>query len=287
MKIVLSLLIVLSMSLMGTGCAKAQSLPSNSLYLEVCINQCGGVSQSFGFPTYEKELLSQYSREEVDKYKSDLKREIEVNVYNNYYLKYFMNYIQNPIEGYEIGGELVSFVPPSYEGGRIVMEFNFLDSIAWRIYNNKGNEGKEEGVSNDSSSWVIKEQTSKEFPFNCKDSEGRYYGEYYSNVIKQTLTNCFPDYQFEKGIEFEYRYITPYKKVKSNADIRDTATEGYVHSWSLNEENFSQDKIISIWINQANKGIWYLTSLIVFLGISTLLFSCVYLKNKKKLEKSK
>ena len=256
----LSMIIV---SLMVMGCVKTQTLPLNSFYFEMKTTVNGEIAQSLAFPTFSEELKSKYSENKVKEYEQALCTEIYNKVFSNFYLKYWMRYIEQT-ENNTMGMDEISFVRPYLDENRIIFSIQYNNVNAWRIYNGGEEQEKEEGGIE-----FIKEiESSSSFPFSQKNSEGESVANIYKSILNNIIKQVFPMEDISHfEYSFEYRYITPYEKINSNADVVKNSSEGVIHSWEMNSEIVNQDREIKNWAIEANTGWWYLFFLI---GIKNL-----------------
>lgn len=262
-------IIFVMMSLMVCGCSKSSTLPSNSFSLQTKLNVYGGMSQTITFPTLFQDLKKLYDEPEIDDYLGSLESSIESEIYNNLYLKYWLKYLEDPNKDFIIGGDYVNFERPSINEQKTEISFslNFSNSAAWRYYNSQG-EKESEDENDDGFYFLSKTETKTNFPFSEETASS------YLNVLTNTLNQSFLDFDLNKlNLSFSYHYITPYSKLRSNADVLSSDQEGYRHVWVQKQEELKNQKEIKIWINTVNKGAWYL----LVLGITTLLLAIILL----------
>lgn len=273
---------LLSLSLMFFGCSKQETLSSNSFLICVQNDVSGGISQKIEIPTLKDEILKQNSSEKFENYLSVLSNNVEQKLYNNYYLKYWLRYLESPNKNYIIGGENVKFLRPqiSEDKNKIYFSLNFLTADAWKFYSQ--NISTTTKKRDEKIFFLKKVESESAFPFD--DIELRnYYFDVLSNAIKTSEVEINLS---DTKIFFSYGYITPYGKIKSNADQKFETQNGYVHIWQK-DQNSITNKEIKIWVNNINYGLWYLIVFVIFFVISTVWFSIFYIKAKTKQKNSK
>lgn len=273
-------IIVLVFSLMAFGCSLG-TLPSNSFSLKTTISVYGGVKQEITFPTL-KEYLQDLDTETTNSYLQKLESEINDKVYTSFYLKYWLKYMEEQNNEYIIGGKNVQFTKPklSEDEKSISFSLNFVTRAAWDYYTKEDDDESDEDPSGDYQNIFLTHTQSKgAFPFT------REIADQYLEVVVGVIQTYLPDFDVDgKNINFAYIYQTPYQKIKSNADIKGENSEGYYHAWAQSNKNIGSEKQIAIWINEANKGWWYLSVLGVTLVLGGIIFTTYYI-NKKKTKK--
>lgn len=276
MKKIVFIIALLFMSLMAMGFMQTRSLPSNSFSLQTEVLASGGVSQTIVFPTLIEDLKIEHNDGKINAYLEKLEQSIETNVYNNMYMKYWLKYLEDPKTEYIIGGEVVQFSRPTLNDSKnkIYFSMNFLNSDAWNYYNPK----EEKQQDDDSNFFFLDKIESKSvFPFAEEVAAA------YINILTECIDSSFEGFNMNDiDIYFEYDYVTPYSKIRSNADIKQSTSQGYLHSWIQKRENLSDQKTINIWYNKPNCGLWYL--FVLGVTLSGLVISLLILKLKRKIK---
>lgn len=270
------------MSLMFFGCSKQSEISPNSFLLTTKAMLAGGVCQEISIPTLENEILKENSQEKFDKFLNKLLIGVEQKLYNNYYLRYWIKYVENPKKEYIIGGENVKFLRPQISEDKLNISFslNFLTNDAWKFYSQAPVSTAK--VENEKIFFLKKMESQTTFPFNDNELKN-----YYLNILQDALHSC--DIKLDTNdatINFAYKYITPYGKIKSNADCKYETKEGYCHLWEQSQKT-DEKKEIKIWVNNINAGFWYLIVFAIFFIISTIFFVVLYVRPKTKYKNSK
>lgn len=287
MKKVLFLLMIITLSLTGFGCAKAQALPLNSFYFEMRLAPEGQVVQTLAFPTFSVELKEKYSEKLVEKYEQDLSSEIYNKVFSNFYLKYWLKFINGEQKESLQNSETISFTRPHVEENRVLFSINYKDMGAWRYYNTEKAEEPETSESDSKESLkmdlITKVETTSYFPYSQTNSSGESVASIYRGIVNQTIKKYFPQEDCVKfNYCFEYRYVTPYERIRSNADVTERTTEGVVHSWSVSPNKVEENKEIRIWARNINAGMWYLIALVSALTLAIIVLTFYIFKKKLK-----
>lgn len=270
------------MSLTGFGCVKTQSLPLNSFYLETKMSSSGEVRQTLAFPTFSDNLQVNHS-DKIERYEKELYDKIYNDVYCNFYLKYWLI----SINGNRDLVDKISFTKPYLEDGRIIFSIEFSDIDAWRGYNGSDIEEttEEESVGIE---FVTTVESVSSFPYSQINSEGERVSEIYFNLVADVFKKYFPDEDCSKfDYCFEYRYVTPYERIRSNADNEISTNEGVVHSWVMSANEVNNGREIKIWANNINAGWWYLLALIVITILSIIVFLLYFFKKGRKVKKNR
>ena len=256
------------------GCSKEQSYSSNSFLFATQNTSYGAVTQSIEIPTMQNEILKKNSQEKFDRYLNELVSNVEQKLYNNYYLRYWIKYLDNPQKQYIIGGQQVKFLRPqiSEDKNFVYFSLNFLTNDAWKFYNQSSTSSN--ASTDDKILFLKRVENQTNFPFN------KELKDYYLDILKTSIDKSHIDIDLTLSIiDFAYNYITPYSKINSNADYKFQTGNGYNHVWTQSL-NINQDKQIKVWVNNINKGLWYLTAFVVFFTISTIIFVVIFIKSK-------
>lgn len=282
MKKIIFLLMIIILSLTGFGCAKSQSLPLNSFYFEMQLTGEGQVAQTLAFPTFSLELQEKYSEKQVEKYEQDLVSAIYNEVFSKFYLKYWIKYIDS---GRTLQtDETISFTRPHVEENRVLFSIKYSDMDAWRFFNTESS-GEEEVTAEENArmDFVTRVETASYFPYSQTNSAGESVASIYCKLVNQTIKKYFPQEECAKyDYCFEYRYITPYSRIRSNADETLIEERGWVHSWRVNSGEIGREKIIKIWASNINAGNWYLVALIVTLGVFALALLIYFIVRRRE-----
>ena len=275
MKKIFTIVVIMLFSLMAFGCSMT-TLPSNSFSLKSIVLANGGVRQEIEFPTL-KSFLDGYDQNKINDYLQKLQTEIEEKVYNSFYLNYWLKYMENQNTEFIIGGDKVKFERPALSADQNSISFSlgFLTRDAWEYYT-KQNEEDEEGSEEFKNIFMTKTESEGQFPFTEE------IAEQYLSVVNSTVKAYFPNLTISKSdIHFSYVYQTPYQKIKSNADVKGENKEGVYHIWTKSKEEIKEEKPIVIWVNEVNKGVWYLLILGTTLFLSLIILLIYYLRKKK------
>ena len=276
---------MITLCLTGFGCAKVQTLPLNSFYFEMRTTPEGQVCQTLAFPTFSSTLKEKYSEKLVEKYEQGLTAEIYNNVFSSFYLKYWLKFINSGEKETLQNSETINFTRPYVDDERVLFSINYKDMEAWRYYNTE-----KAGESDDNSSkenlnlnFVTKVETASSFPYSQTNSAGESVASIYREIVNQALKKYFPQ---EDCAEFEYcyeyRYVTPYERIRSNADLTQYTSEGVMHSWSVNPNKVEENREIRIWARNINAGMWYLVALISTLALAIIVLSFYIILKKLK-----
>ena len=248
--------------------------------------------QTLAFPTFSVELKEKYSDKLVEKYEQDLSSEIYNKVFSNFYLKYWLKFINGEQKKSLKNSETINFIRPHVEENRVLFSINYKDMEAWRYYNTEKNEGQETREANSKEDLnmelITKVETTSYFPFSQRNPVGESVASIYREIVNQTLKKYFPQEDCVKfNYCFEYRYVTPYERIRSNADVTERTTEGVVHSWSVSPSKVEENREIKIWARNINVGMWYLIALISVLTLAIIvLVFYIFLKKFKNKDKN-
>ncbi len=115
--------------------------------------------------------------------------------------------------------------------------------------------------------------------------------------FKDALTDIFENNKsgdeksYEIGdINLIFNFISPYKRLHSNADSITKSNGKYVHSWNIDPNKIDEEVVF--FRTSANTGVWYLIALglaiiFVLLGTVLYLFIKILKKDRKKLNERK
>lgn len=280
-------LVCLSLSLMITGCSREQPLPSSSFCYEMKTAYDGSISQTFIFPTFSQELSEKYSVEQIENYENNLCKNIYDNVYCNFYLNYWLKYIEHPNSEFSLNGDRIFFEPPIVEESNVIFSINYTDIEAWRFFNAGGEESQTEIEDSGEKDFkmIYTVESSSILPFLQLNTEGDTVAEVYRRLVNKTIKENFAKEDISKfSYNYEYRYLTPYERIRSNADCIKRVQEGTAHSWFLNSNLEASNSEIKIWAREPNVGYWYLFALIgiAILSIIVFIFYGIFKKYKNK-----
>ena len=242
-----------------TGCGASQTPPQNTFCLQVELDDNGMVTQTVEIPTFSNE----------EAYLKELLSNIEKKIYNNYYITYYIACLKS-------GEDLknLTFIKPQYnkDGQKIVFSFQFSNQKTLSLIN------KETGSLCLTFLETIKAE--KEFPFFEMNKSGIRVCDYYIDVVNETYSKYFGKTLDVQEVLLEYKYITPYNNLHSNADFKN----GNAHSWIAGINDSQSDKKIELWITQVSRGMWYLVIIFLMAIVYLPLYLCF---NKKSLFKRK
>jgi len=227
------------------GCEKLEEIPSNTFCykMELCDN--GSIVQTMEFPTYIKDKNKAYIEE--------LTKNIENKVYNTLYLNYYLTSIKK--QKNETDFTNIKFIAPYYENGKIKFSCEFKNKQTFNIFS------EQSALCVD---LIQKEEIETTFIFATKNND-IMIGEKIYSIVNEVYEKYYNELNEE--VLFEYTYITPYSKIHSNADY---IAENQ-HSWIVKKSELENEKIIKIWIVDANRGWWYLLVIIGML-LSVLIY---------------
>jgi len=237
--------IILISSLCISGCEKIEEKPTETFCYKIELKDNGSICQTMEFPIY--------CEDKNEAYITELTKNIENKLYNTMYLSCYLISLKQR-ENQSIF-ENIKFTAPHLENEKIIFSFDFENKQIFNSFSSQNSLCIQ---------LIQKEEMQTIFPFTNKTNDitlgERFYSmvnEVYEKYYNESIGDVF----------FEYSYITPYSKIHSNAD--------YVvknqHSWIVKKSELENEKIINIWIMDANRGLWYL---LVIAGM--LLSSLIY-----------
>lgn len=115
--------------------------------------------------------------------------------------------------------------------------------------------------------------------------------------FKTAIADIFESNKLEDAKNYElsninliFKFISPYKRLHSNADSITKSNGKYVHSWVIDPDNIDEEVVF--FRTSANTGIWYLIALggaIIFVLIGTTLYllAKIFKKDRKKINERK
>lgn len=269
-----------------SGCRSSSLATINSssnLNMQVVVGK-SFVCQNFSFPTYAKALLkNEKSQADVDQYISELETSIYTNVYSKMYLSYYVTYASNPDENFSIRSKQVTFNEPKYNSqtDKIEFSFNFNSYSAWNYYHPSSAEGDDE---NENTNLFLNISSSQaEFPFS-QSVGSETVGENYAKLVDSALLNNFSQSDISDFDEmtFSYDYVTPHKRLHSNADEKVENGGYYHHIWTLSRSNLGNEKTIEVKMVSAVRGWWYLVVLSSVVGATLIGCLIIFVTNKTR-----
>lgn len=88
------------------------------------------------------------------------------------------------------------------------------------------------------------------------------------SILKTKLNLTFLNFS-DQDTNLSYSYLARSKRYHSNSDYVLATTDGYLHTWKIDSSNI--DKEIYFYLNIANRGHWFLISIILSLIITTII----------------
>ena len=245
------------------------------------------VSQNFAFPANAKYFLEkEESSETVNAYVEELKNNIRSKVWNIMFLNYYSVYSQNPVEKYKIGGDQVVFSQVEYNSAadRFEFSFKFNSYGAWKHYHPSSGEDDKPDEGN---LFLAIDSSESEFVFGQSVGDSTL-GQMYAAIVEDAQKKYFSQ-ELVAGLNtftFCYDYVTPHKRIHSNAD-EVVSADGYYHNlWRCSIDELSEGKTVALKTVNANRGWWYLVVLGgVVAGVAIALVTVFIVSKAKKSKK--
>ncbi len=298
------LLLILCVCFIFSGC-------SNLGGVELMQNADGSVVESYYVPFPKAEILNwaqenyinppekistilRHVKNDYDEYFSDLISEYKQNVDEN------NNYTQSEKEELKNG---ISFESNLLDDNilrgiddYIVYQLNFSNSSCYKSFKNLTPELSENKVVINENNILTKTNRIQKDPLLDKMVESSLtLGKQLINKIEERMKNEIGTIRWnnlrntlnfaECSNNFEYTYVVPTARLKSNADSIEKNDGYYYHTWKIPFDNLDEngDSIVKIeyWTTTANRWIWYVFSLTGAMVVICIVAIYGKIKNQK------
>lgn len=169
-----------------------------------------------------------------------------------------------------------------WEGYAYVVKFNFANNDAYKIYTNYADSAKTEPIKTEGF-FVTKYSTIAVNPLGTPTEilGGKCIFEYFNNLKDNYLNAHFSADVVEKfpKLTMTYSFISTSARVHSDADEKVLTTAGYLHTWGIDESNYSRE--IEIYSLSANPAVWYLIAITLTMWFVAIYLIVIYFKKPK------
>lgn len=163
-----------------------------------------------------------------------------------------------------------------------LVKFSFDSAKSYKIYVDYGtnlniNTQTEKGF------FVNKNIQKSINPLGRKRNElgGESIFKYFNDLKNDYINSHFSAEVAEKfpKLVMSYSYVTPTSKIHSDADEKDFTNVGYLHSWEINENNYTKE--IEFYTLSVNPATWYLLALTIVFVFMAIYLVVIYFKKPK------
>lgn len=166
-----------------------------------------------------------------------------------------------------------------------LVKFSFDSAKAYNIYVDYGI-NLNISTSTEKGLFINKNVKKVVNPLGRKRNElgGECVFKYFNDLKNDYINSHFSAEVAEKfpKLVMSYSYLTPSSKIHSDADEKGFTSVGYLHSWEIDENNFTKE--IEFYTLSVNPAVWYLLALtIVFVFVAIYLVVIYFKKPKNKI----
>ena len=172
-----------------------------------------------------------------------------------------------------------------YNSEYFVVEYNFSSSEIRNYFYNieEKSESDEESVSDNTkqeNGFLINKTVITTQTKFATTSNGELLVKYYTEKFLQIVIENAPIvYSKIPEPEFTYSYVTPQKKLHSDAQSVELQDGFYIHTWEISGDDL--EKTITFYTISANTAVWYALILGITFVSCGIMFLVYYVKNKK------
>lgn len=267
-----------------TGCDKNNDkIGDDFIMISISSGKDENICQSLNFSVNSNKIKEKSKNN--DEYLAFISNLIEnvKEIRNEYLYTVALTYMENPDENYKINkGVVLSNVAYFTESDTVGFMINFTSLESWNYYH-KTNAQTGEKKEN-KNIFLNRVESKSQFIFSTKNDSDLTLGEKYKRIYLSSAKGLsFEDKIDDYSPDFVYSYSSPYKKLKSNANIKFENAQLSYHVWKVEEKFINENNEVLLWYNQINCGMWYLAALIAIV-VPTFIILLVYVL-KKKIEK--
>lgn len=298
-KVTLALLIVVCL-FSFIGCQSAPMIDSSFVMVSLGRFSSGKTIQKFDF-SLDSNFLRQngFDEEDIEKAKANLIENVDV-FRKEFVLSFELIYqaSENKNSDFLVNGELLTITQTTYNQNTDSVGFSmvFENQEVWDFYHQSSTQNPDETEGNKNSQGIVfveTQSTTSIFPFVNEVSVGEgqkmTVAERYRQAYLKSVNFASNYSQIEKNYspDFVYNYGTSYGNINSDADSFFQDVDGlYHHVWVKNYKNLSADDTITLYVNSANKGWWYMFYLLAVIIVMVGAIAIVKIIERKRIKKA-
>lgn len=289
-KLFLSLMLIATCC-MFFGCGQKLPHSDSFILLSVATDTSGQVTQSLQFSVDSQSLKAAgASSADIVKFIQALTTNVQ-HFRDEFYINHMLTYNANPNPDYQLGkGLIVTKAVYQEKSDTIGFSLLFTSQQAWRYYHHSSSEGNESDKVHQNHGFINKVISKGQFPFagevKMHDGTIKLAGQRYVEAYLSTasMLSIYETLQHTYRPDLVYDYATPYHQIKSDAAYQFADDTGlYHHTWMRNFQELSHTDDILLYTTEVNRGLWYLTFLMVVLaGCAIAILIIWYRKRKAK-----
>ncbi len=290
-RFILVIILIFSLSFF-VGCSddnnKQTSFSLNDyIMLSLSFNSDGTIVQSLDFSVNTKGLEKITTDEEIFTFKSNLIEQLNT-IRNEFLFGYALHYVKNPIEEYKINqGVILTDVLYNTNFDSVGFDVIFTSTNAWNYYHNI--DTSKDQLNKENSLFYNRHISTGKFVFSSavKINEeeitliGKRYKEKYIEASKNLSFEIYLSENYRPC--YVYNYATPSNRLHSDSQIEFLDSKDlFHHVWLVEDENLSENNMISIYYISINYGWWYFFAILISLCIMVIILVVDKIKIKKR-----
>ena len=292
-KIILSLLLIVCLFSLA-GCQGFPVVDNSFIMVSLGKFASGKTIQKFDF-SLDSNFLKEngMSENDLEQAKQNLVNNVDV-FRKEFVISFELIYqkAENKNLDYLVNGKYLTITQTAYNQNADTVSFSiiFENQELWEFYHTSTKQQPEVDGENESGiSFVEKQSSTGKFPFASEveigDGQKITVAERYRQAYLDSISfiENFDEISNKYLPDLVYNYGTQYGNIKSDAQTIFQDTDGlYHHVWVENFSNLSTDDTITLYVNSANQGWWYLFYLVLILTLmSGAIITVKLIKNKK------